>query len=122
MLVVGYPVNYETICKFFNVSSEEGIDVEKLVKEKTELEFYSTDKGQYVIGLEVKEIRDLWDKFTPVDDALILILQKKKLAKELFEKAKIDLSDFMIEKIFDTEYVNNKIVESTLNYLSISNQ
>jgi len=99
MLVVGYPVNYETICKFFNVSSDAGIDVEKLVKEKSELEFFSTDKGQYIIGLEIKEIRDLWDKFTPVDDALILILQKKKLAKELFEKAKIDLSDFMIEKM-----------------------
>jgi hypothetical protein len=99
MLVVGYPVNYETICKFFNVSSDEGIDVEKLVNEKSELEFHSTDKGQYIIGLEIKEIRDLWDKFTPVDDALILILQKKKQAKELFEKAKIDLSDFMIEKM-----------------------
>jgi hypothetical protein len=99
MLIVGYPVNYETICNFFNVSSEAGIDVEKLVKEKSELEFYSTDKGQYIIGLEVKEIRDLWDKFTPVDDALILILQKKKQTKELFEKAQIDLSDFMIEKM-----------------------
>jgi hypothetical protein len=99
MLVVGYPVNYETICKFFNVSSNEGIDVEKLVKEKSELEFYLTDKGQFIIGLEIKEIRDLWDKFIPVDDALILILQKKKQAKELFEKAKIDLSDFMIEKM-----------------------
>ena len=87
MLVVGYPVNYETICKFFNVSSNEGIDVEKLVKEKSELEFYLTDKGQFIIGLEIKEIRDLWDKFIPVDDALILILQKKKQAKELFEKA-----------------------------------
>jgi len=99
MLIVGYPVNYETICKFFNVGSDLGIDVEKLVKEKSELEFYSTDKGQYIIGLEIKEIRDLWDKFTPVDDALVLILQKKKQAKELFEKAKIDLSDFMIEKM-----------------------
>ena len=108
MLVIGYPVNYETICKFFNVSSEEGINVEKLVKEKSELEFYSTDKGQYIIGLEVKEIRDLWDKFTSVDDALILILQKKKQAKELFEKAKIDLSDFMIEKMEgDPERVYN---------------
>jgi len=44
MLVVGYPVNYETICKFFNVSSDADIDVEKLVKEKSELEFHSTDK------------------------------------------------------------------------------
>lgn len=99
MLIVGYPVNYETICKFFNVSSEDGIDVEKLIKEKSDLEFYSTDKGQFIIGLEVKEIGDLWDKFTPVDDALILILQKKKQAKELFKKAQIDLSDFMIEKM-----------------------
>ena len=101
-------VHYETICKFFNVSSDAGIDIEKLVKEKSELEFYSTDKGQYIIGLEIKEIRDLWDKFTPVDDALILILQKKKLAKELFEKARIDLSDFMIEKMEgDPERVYN---------------
>lgn len=99
MLVIGYPVNYETICKFFNVSSEEGIDVEKLTKEKSELEFHSTDKGQYILGLEVKEARDLWDNFISVDDALVLILQKKKLVKELFEKAKIDLSEFDLEKM-----------------------
>jgi uncharacterized protein YqhQ len=29
---------------------------------------------------------------------------------------------FVIEKIFDTEYVDNKIVESTLKYLSVSRQ
>jgi hypothetical protein len=99
MLVIGYPVNYETVCKFFNVSSEEGINVEKLTKEKSELELFSTDKGQFILGLEVKESSDLWYKFTSVDDTLILILQKKKLVKELFEKAKIDLSDFMLEKM-----------------------
>jgi len=99
MLVIGYPVNYETVCKFFNVSSEEGINIEKLTKEKSELDFFSTDKGQYILGLEVKESSDLWDNFTSVDDTIILILQKKKLVKELFEKAKIDLSDFMLEKM-----------------------
>ena len=99
MLVIGYPVNYETVCKFFNVGTEEGIDIEKLTKEKSELEFFSTDKGQYILGLEVKECSDLWDNFTSVDDSLILILQKKKHVKELFEKAGIDLSDFMLEKM-----------------------
>lgn len=99
MLVIGYPVNYETVCKFFKVSSDKGIDIEKLTKDKSDLEFFLTDKGQYILGLEVNECRDLWDKFTSVDDSLILILQKKKQVKELFEKAGIDLSDFMLEKM-----------------------
>jgi len=99
MLVIGYPVNYQTICKFFNVSSDIEIDIEQLVKKKSELELYSTDKGQFILGLEIKEARDLWDNFIQVDDAIILILQKKKLVKELFEKAKIDLTEFDLEKM-----------------------
>lgn len=99
MLVIGYPVNYKTICKFFNVNSEEGIDIKKLIKEKSELELHSTDKGQFILGLEVKEARDLWENFIEVDNAIILILQKKKLVKELFEKARIDLTEFYLEKM-----------------------
>jgi hypothetical protein len=78
---------------------EEGMDAEKLVKERSELELHSTDKGQFIIGLEVKEVRDLWDKFIEVDNAIILILEKRKLVKKLFEKANIDLSDFYLEKM-----------------------
>ena len=99
MLVIGYPVNYKTICKFFNVNSEEGIDIKKLIKEKSELELHSTDKGQFILGLEVKEARDLWENFIEVDNAIILILQKKKIVKELFEKARIDLIEFDLEKM-----------------------
>jgi hypothetical protein len=108
MLVIGYPVNYETICKFFKVDTDQNIDIDKLVKEKSELELHLTDKGQFILGLEIKESRDLWYKFTDVDKSIILILEKKKIVKELFDKANIDLSEFELEKMEgEPELVHN---------------
>ena len=96
-LYVGYPVSYETACNLFSMPFE---TPEKLINEmfnKAGLTLYWIDKNLNILGLEVKEVANAWDKYTSVDDALMLILQKKKEVTKLFEAAGVDLSDIMIE-------------------------
>jgi len=97
VLYIGYPVSYETACTLFCLP-EGALNIDMEIK-KTGLEFYSIDKGQYIMGLKVDEIADLWETFVSVDDALILILKKKKEVIELIQKAGIDLSDFLLERM-----------------------
>lgn len=98
MLFVGYPISYETACNFFHVSveSSEGY-LDRLVQDAG-LVFQYVDKGQYILGLEVC-IGNLYDDFLGVDDALIMILQRKKDVLTRIKKATIDLSDFMIQPL-----------------------
>jgi len=96
VLYIGYTVTYETACKLFRVSDyTNAIEVINAAG----LDLYSTDKGQYILGLRVKEVSDLWDTFVSVDDALILIQQQKKRFTDIIQREGIDLSDFMLERM-----------------------
>lgn len=106
VLFIGYPINYETACNLFRLQTDTE-DLRSTI-EKAGLVFQHTDKGQYILGLEVKEVADLWNKFTSVDNGLSLILQKKIEVQELLEKANIDLSDFWLTKMEgEPEHVQN---------------
>jgi hypothetical protein len=96
MLFVGYPINYETACKLFHIPEGEII---KPIIQKTGLDFVSTDKGQYILGLQVKEVGDLWDEFVEVDESIILIQIQKIKLKKIIKNLGIDLSDFMLERM-----------------------
>jgi hypothetical protein len=70
---------------------------------------------------ELKE----WIHYVPINNDFSDLNLKIEWCKSNDDKCKEIVNNarnFVIEKIFDAEYVNNKIVESTLNYLSISNQ
>ena len=62
-----------------------------------EIKIFTTDKGQCIIGYEVEEPTDLWNKFINVDDFIVLILNlKKKFAKEM-ELLNANLSEVTLE-------------------------
>jgi hypothetical protein len=99
MLYVGYPVSYPTACKLFSVP-EEGLIVDlKAVIAKTGLTLSWIDKNLCILGLTVDEVGRLGDSFVSVDDALILILQKKKEVTKALKDAGVDLSELWIEKM-----------------------
>ena len=101
MLYVGYPVSYPTACKMFSVP-EGGLIVDlKAVIAKTGLTLSWIDKNLCILGLIVDEVGRLGDTFVSVDDALILILQKKKQVTEALKEAGVDLSELWIEKMED---------------------
>jgi hypothetical protein len=99
MLYVGYPVSYLTACKMFSVP-EGGLIVDlKAVIAKTGLTLSWIDKNLCILGLTVEEVARLGDIFVSVDDALILILQKKKEVTQRLKDAGVDMSEVWIEKM-----------------------
>lgn len=61
------------------------------------------DKNLCILGLTVDAVASLWDTFVGVDDALILILQKKKEVTQRLKGAGVDLSELWIEKMEEEE-------------------
>lgn len=99
MLVVGYPVSYETACEMFNVEQDCYGRILDAAVEKTGLKFHWVDKGVNIIGLEIKEIGSLWDTYTSVDESIGIIMKYKIKFAELVEKAELDISEVLIERM-----------------------
>jgi len=98
MLIVGYPISYETGCKMFGVEKEYHTRTLETVVEKKGLEFHWIDKGVCILGLEIKEVAKLWE-FTSVDESIGIIMAHKMKFVELIEKAGLDISELLIERI-----------------------
>ena len=97
-LYVGYPISYETACKFFNVSEGSTQPYLNRLIQDAGLVLEYVDKGQFVLGLEVK-ISNLFDDFVGVDDSIIRILERKRDVIDRLKKASVDLSNFMIQPL-----------------------
>ena len=108
MLFVGYPISYETACKFFNLPED---TLPKNLNSRIQdagLVLHDVDKGQHILGLQVS-VNSGWDEFVGVDDALILILQRKRDVIHRCKEAGIDLSEFMLQPLGEeaTQRVSN---------------
>lgn len=103
MLYVGFPISYETACSLFNIPTDTD-DIVAIIKNKG-FDFLYTDKGQYILGLEVKEVADLWDNFVSVDKGLVLILEQKIKLLQLIKDAGLDLSNLLIQPMDTDEQI-----------------
>lgn len=103
MLYVGYPISYETACSLFGMSVDTE-SVEAIIVRKG-FNFCYTDKGQYILGLEVKEVADLWENFVSVEKALVLILEQKIKLVQLVKKEGLDLSNLLIQPMDTDEQI-----------------
>ncbi len=57
-----------------------------LKKKHLELQVFITDKGQHIIGYEIKEPSDVWNKFTTTTKMISLLSQyKNKFLEEINE-------------------------------------
>jgi hypothetical protein len=108
MLFVGYPVSYETACDLFNIPTHDDYKILSSLVSKVGLKFERVDKNLCILGLEVKEITQLWDTYTSVDESIILIMKYKLKFVELVQKSGIDVSELEIERMEDEPLrVNN---------------
>ena len=99
MLIVGYPVSYETACELFNVDKDDyGRILDSAVK-ATSLQFHRVDKNLCILGIEIKEVANLWSTFTSVDESIGMIMKYKIKFVELVEKAGLDISELQIERM-----------------------
>jgi hypothetical protein len=99
MLYVGYPVSYTTARKLFSISEGGTVKELEAVIANTGLTLSWIDKNLCILGLTVDDVGKLGETFVSVDDALIMILQKKKEVTKALKDAGVDLSEFWIEKM-----------------------
>ena len=99
MLCVGYPVSYETACQLFGAEQDNYGRILTSIVEKTGLKFIDVDKNLCIIGLEIKEVANLWQTYTSVDDSIGIIMSYKKKFVELIQNSGIDVSEFNIERM-----------------------
>ena len=63
------------------------------------LQFHSVDKNLCILGLEIKEVANLWSTFTSVDDSIGIIMKYKSKFVELVQQAGLDISEVVIERM-----------------------
>ena len=97
MLYVGYPINYLTACKMFSLPEDAPDALVLGTISKAGLTLFGIDKGLCILGLTVDDVGMLGDFFVSVDDALVLILQKKKQVTKALKEAGVDLSELTLE-------------------------
>ena len=69
--------SYSTECYLFDYLNNHFKDI------RLQIRIFNTDKGQCVIGYEIKEPSDVWDKFINVDQFIIMLSNlKTKFALE----------------------------------------
>jgi len=96
MLIVGYPVSYETACDLFGVEQDNyGRILDSAVKNNG-LEFHRIDKNLCILGFQVKELEHFYD-YKSVDETIMTIIKYKVKFVEMIEKAAIDTSEILIE-------------------------
>jgi hypothetical protein len=103
MIYIGYPVRIMEAYRIFGQTMKYDLynykndtDLSKYLQ-KYQLDLYSTDKGQHIIGFEIKEFNDMWNHFTNVDESVILIMNNKRIFKERMALAKADTTKVTIE-------------------------
>jgi hypothetical protein len=74
------------------------------------IKIFNTDKGQYIIGYELKEVSDLWNKFINMDEFIILILKLKKQFYDEMQILNADLAEVTLEHMEgEPEIVKNPV-------------
>ena len=108
MLFVGYPISYETACKFFNMPEDTLPNNLNSRIQDAGLVLHDVDKGQLILGLQVN-VSSCYDEFVGVDDALMMILERKRDVIQRCKLAGVDLSDFMLQPLGEeaTQRVSN---------------
>ena len=81
--------------------------IKKYIKSCTKLDLFMTDKGQYILGYEIKYIRDVWNNFTSADKLIEILKQLKDDFEEDIIILNADLFHVELERMEnDNIYVN----------------
>lgn len=94
------PKNYEIIhIKYYQIK--------KYIKSCSKMDLFETDKGQYILGYEIKQIRDVYNNFTSVNKLIEILRQLKTDFEEDIIILNADLFHVELERMEnDNIYVN----------------
>ena len=74
------------------------------------IKIFNTDKGQYIIGYELTEVSDVWNKFINMEEFIILILKLKKQFYDEMQVLNADLTEVTLEHMEgESEIVKNPV-------------
>ena len=119
----GLPLNLNEIIRILNLSTlmdntfesftrqiydyEIYNKIRKHIKSSTNLDLFITDKGQYILGYEIKEINDVWNNFVDADQLIEILKQLKINFEEDMLTLNADLFHVELERMEnDNIYVN----------------
>jgi hypothetical protein len=115
-----FGLNLETIINYIKINKKyTGTYYDPYIVEYINMHFkdasvnikiFNTDKGQYIIGYELKEVSDLWNKFINMDEFIILILKLKKQFYNEMRVLNADLAEVTLEHMEgEPEIVKNPV-------------
>jgi len=70
-----------------------------LKKNNTKIEIHSTDKGQYIIGYEIKEVSDISNSFINVDEFVDLLAKLKNQFSYEMNELNAKWSNITLERL-----------------------
>jgi hypothetical protein len=110
ILGLDYDLIIKEIKKSYTGTYFEPYIVEYINKYLSNIQLHSTDKGQYILGYEIKDVSVFNKNFINVDEFIIKIINlKTEFAKEM-SKLNADLRQVTLEHLEDEpEIVNNPI-------------
>jgi hypothetical protein len=85
-------------------------ELNEYLRVSTKIRICPTDKGQCIIGYEIEEPSDVWNKFINVDEFIVKIINLKTQFIKEIEILKADLSQVTLEHMEgEPEVIKNPI-------------
>ena len=98
-------IKYHT--SYFHDNYVKYLIVSSHLKNKTKIDIFTTDKGQFILGYRIDEIRDVWNEFMNVDEFIEVLNKLKINFEEDINTLNIDLFHVELERMENTSvYVN----------------
>jgi hypothetical protein len=83
-----------------NVSYFKFDEVEKYLKKiNSDLNIFSTDKGQCIFGYKIECVEDVWDNFVDVDNFIVILKDLKIKFKNDLLNLNVDESEIVFERM-----------------------
>lgn len=103
MLYIGYPITYNTAWNLFPIAySNDRIrdsDILYNYLQSFQLDLYYVDNDQWILGICVSELCDMFNNFKNVDNSLELIARRTQTVIQSLQNARADLLDFELESL-----------------------
>ena len=109
LLIIQLKNKYKNIGDYIDPYIIEGIN-DYFNQQFLKIKIFGTDKGQYIIGYELTEVSDVWNKFINMDEFIILILKLKKQFYDEMQVLNADLTEVTLEHMEgEPEIVKNPV-------------
>ena len=123
----GFPISYQEAFRIFKQSLEpkdfySGFDIinklNKYLSEKNvEIRLFTTDKYQFIIGYEITEVSDVWNKFVNIYEFINLLGQLREKFSIEMKLLDADISEIRIEYMEGANEESCNLIKNPIPYV-----